>query len=318
MNAMNAITQTTVTEGQRKQIDRFLEDTFETVKNEALAFTFTTKEGAQRFLEQGDDFIATLRATTTNNLRELSVTNKYANEEVTSRYGYLSGYKPGVQDLDRRIARLQELFLGLGGANPEYLEQVKSGKVALPECAEKFGAVPNWKKRPDLFGAIYNDALVTVLGTIKETRGGKFYNYREGQLGQERLRQSARSVGFWNRLIEEQGNPDILIVPFQFGLRHRGRSTRRANEVMIGTLGEFGLGAFAVGCLLLTHEERLQNFDDLWIDAPGDEFDDPDSDVRFGRAPCFGFDGGEVGFGASAVGSASEDYGSVSGVVPQK
>ena len=315
---MNAITQTTVTEGQRKQIDRFIGDTFETVKNEALAFTFTTKEGAQRFLEQGDDFIATLRATTTNALQELSVTNKYANEEVTSRYGYLSGYKPGVQDLDRQIARLQELFLGLGGANPEYLEQVKSGKVALPECCEKFGAVPNWKKRPDIFGAIYNDALATVLGLIKETRNGKFYNYREGQLGSERLRQSARSIAFWNRLIEEQGNPDILIVPFQFGFRHRGRSTRRATEVMIGTPGEFGFGAFAVGCLLLTHEERLQNYDDLWIDAPGDEFDDPDSDVRFDRAPCFDFGVGGVEFGTRTVGTAHEYYGSASGVVPQK
>ena len=249
-----------------------------------------------------------------NFIANARLTNKYANEEVSSRYGYFSGYKTGVQDLDRQIARLQEL--GLGGANPEYLEQVKSGKVALPECAEKFGAVPNWKKRPDLFGAIYNDALAMVLDLIKETRNGKFYNYREGQLGEERLRQSARSIAFWNRLIEEQGNPDILIVPFQFGFRHRGRSVRRTREVFV--VSEFGLGAFAVGCLLLTHEERLQNYDDLWIDAPGDEFDDPGSVVRFGRAPYFLFDGGEVGFGTRTVDDASGRCGSVSGVVPQK
>ncbi|MBI2627716.1 hypothetical protein HYW72_02165 [Candidatus Nomurabacteria bacterium] len=253
-----------------------------------------------------------------NFIANARLANKYANEEVPSRYGYFSGYKPGVQDLDRQIARLQELFPGLGSANPEYLEQVKSGKVALPKCCEKFGTVPNWKKRLDLFGAIYNDVLATVLGLIKETRNGKFNNYREGQLGQERLRQSARSIAFWNQLIEEQGNPDILIVPFQFGFRHRGRSTRRATEVMIGTLGEFGLGAFAISCLLLTHEERLQNYDDLWIDAPGDEFDDPDSGVRFGHAPYFRFRGGRVGFGTDTVGPAGGDCGSASGVVPQK
>ena len=30
---------------------------------------------------------------------------------------------------------------------------------------------------------------------------------------------------------------------------------------------EFGLGAFAVGIMLSTHENRLKNLDDLWIDC---------------------------------------------------
>jgi len=48
---------------------------------------------------------------------------------------------------------------------------------------------------------------------------------------------------------------DILVVPAQFGLRHRGRSVRRVREVM--NANEFGLGVFAIGIMLLTHPERL-------------------------------------------------------------
>ena len=152
-------------------------------------------------------------------------TNEFKEEEVSSSYGYPSGYQPGVQDLDRQIARLQQLFPGLGDANFELLD----GKIGLPQKMEKWGAVPNWKKRPDLFGSVYNDGVQKVLNLIKQTRGA-FYNYRKGQIGPNRLRQSKRSVEFWNRLIEAQGNPDILIVPFQFGLLYAGNSVRRAIE----------------------------------------------------------------------------------------
>ena len=257
--------------------------------------------------------LADLLAEFINNAR---ATNKYKSEEVPSRFGYLSGYSPGVQDLDRQIARLKDLFHGLADANSEFLELVKSGKVELPQKMEKWGAVPNWKKRSDLFGPVYNDGIQKVLDKIKETRNGKFHNWREGQIGPDRLRQSKRSNEFWDKLIEAQGNPDILIVPFQFGKLYAGNSVRRAIEKFLPA-SEFGLGAFAVGCLLLTHEERLRNYDDLWIDCAGEEYDDPDSVVHFGRAPFFGWSGGRVLFDAVKVVSAVGGYGSASASLPQ-
>jgi len=72
---------------------------------------------------------------------------------------------------------------------------------------------------------------------------------------------------------------------------------------------EFGLGAFAIGMMLLTHPERLQHYDDLWIDCAGDEYD-PDADGDFSRAPYFSFSGGGVEFAANWFDNANEDYGS--------
>ena len=153
-----------------------------------------------------------------------------------------------------------------------------------------------------------------VLDLIKKTRNGKFYNYREGQLGPKNLRQSEKSAKIFEKLGKEQKDHDILVIPAQFGILHRGRSVRRALEVM--NTNQFGLGAFAVGIMLLTHPERLQNYNDLYIDCAGDEFS-PGADGGFGSAPYFLFSGDGVEFGAHWVGYTDGYYGSASGFVSQ-
>jgi hypothetical protein len=104
-------------------------------------------------------------------------------------------------------------------------------------------------------------------------------------------------------------------VPAQFGLRHRGRSVRRAREVF--NASEFGLDTFAVGIMLLTHPERLQHYDDLWIDCAGDEYDDPGDDGRFSLAPYFCFSCGKVELLARRFDVAGGYCGSASGFVSQ-
>src|SRR5262249_26747840 len=106
----------------------------------------------------------------------------------------------------------------------------------------------------------------------------------------------------------------ILVVPCQFGLRHRGRSIRRAREAM--TPSEFALGAFAAGMMLLTHPERLQHDDDLSIDCPGDKFSGEGSG-EFEFAPYFSFRRERVGFDAHWCGIAQDVYGSASAFLPQ-
>lgn len=245
------------------------------------------------------------------------VTDKFKNEEVPSTYGYLSGYKPEGQDLDRQIEVLQGLFPGLGGPNLDYLQRVKSGAIRVKKPAEKFFAIPNiWKEGglPAIFGATYSEALQKVLDKIFETREGKFQNYRVGQIDEQHIRQPARTIAFFKQLSEAQGNPDILIVPAQFGILHRGRSVRRAAGVFLKN--ELHIGSFGTGIMLLTHTERLQEYDDLWIDT-GDEFNDPDSGVRFGGSPYFRFSGGGVRFVANRVGGAVAYYGSASAFLPK-
>lgn len=297
---METITQAAATTGQIKQINRFGSDAIEKV----LAELGLDNPGAQRVIEHGDEFAEAIRNAALTSLKDLSVSDKFKDEEEESEYGYLSGYKP--KGITEQTNRLRELFPGIGYA----AEKLAEG--TLPPNAEGWFAIPRWEK----IAPTYNEAVQKVLDLIKQTRNGKFYNYREGQLGPERLRQTARTAKFFQTLGDEQKDQDILVVPAQFGLRHRGRSVRRAREVM--QVNEFGLGAFAIGIMLLTHPERLNHYDDLYVDCAGDEFDDPDSGDRFGRAPGFVFAGGKVEFGTRWFSYAFSDDGSASGFVPQQ
>lgn len=248
-------------------------------------------------------------------IAEHRYTDKFKDEEVESSYGYLSGYRQ-PRGLTEQANALRALFSGLGFVNTDYQAKIEKGEIALPEWADGWFVIPNWVKNPKIFGTSYAQAVQVILNKIKETRG-RLYNWREGQITDRHLRQSEKSLEFWKQISEAQGDPDILIVPAQFGLRHRGRSVRRAREVMTGTAGEFGLGAFAVGAMLLIHPERLKHVDDLWIDCAGDEFDDPDSHVRFDSVSFFYFQDDEVRFGTGWYNVAQDHYGSASGFVPQ-
>ena len=225
---------------------------------------------------------------------------RFADEETKSSYGYLSGYKP--KGITEQTNRLRELFPGIGYADEKLVEQ------DLPANAEGWFAIPKWEK----IAPTYGEAVQKVLDLLKKTRDGKFYNYREDKLGPKHLRQLQKSIKAWEKLGDEQKDHDVLVVPAQFGLRHRGCSVRRAREVM--NASEFGLGTFAIGIMLLTHPERLQHYDDLYIDCAGDEYS-PDADGAFPDTPVFVFDDGQVEFYTFWVSFADSDCGSASGLV---
>lgn len=281
---------TSVTEGQKKQFKRFVEDTVE----RALKEVGLGKDNIQKLIERGDEFQSHVIA----GIRELSLSNQFADEEVKSSYGYLSGYKR-PKGITVQTNRLRELFSGIGYADEKLAEQ------SLPANAEGWFAIPKWKK----LAPTYGKAIEKVLDMINKTRNGKFYNYREGQLGPEYLRQHAKTTKMFQMISDHQKNHDILVIPAQFGFRHRGRSVRRVREVMSSS--EFGLGAFAVGIMLLTHPERLQDYDDLWIDCAGDEFSS-EADGQFDSSPDFSFHGGFVRFDSYRIHHAYACYGSAS------
>jgi hypothetical protein len=182
--------------------------------------------------------------------------------------------------------------------------------AGMTNSHEGWFAIPQWRK----IAPTYNEAVQIVLAKLSETRKGKFYNYRSDEMGPANLREGSRKVSYMQQLAEGQNDADILIVPAQFGLTHRGRSVRRAREVFKSN--EFGLGAFEVGIMLLTHPERLANYDDLWIDCAGDEFK-PSDESEFSSAPFFGFSDDGLGFGTSWFSNAFEHFGSASAFLPQ-
>ena len=311
---MKTLTQTEpITDGQKKQITRMISDVADSDPVQKV-LNALSKKGAEQ-LKRNPAFAESLRQFAIEKMNEFGVVNEYANEEVASKYGYHSGYKKPV-DLNAQCNKLRELFSGLGFANRDLLTQIEKGEVKLPQNAEGWFVIPNWKKNPKIFGSTYSQAVDIILGTIKKARDGSFYNNRDGQIDVEHLCQSARSKKFWNDLAKAQGDADILIIAAQFGLRHRGRSVRRARVVMEDSGSEYGLGTFAVGTMLLMNPIRLKHYDDLWIDCPGDEWS-PDADGVFSLSPGFKFGVGGVEFFANAVDFIHDLYGSASGFPPQ-
>ncbi|HEY0010689.1 MAG TPA: hypothetical protein VGB97_02100 [Candidatus Paceibacterota bacterium] len=279
-------------DGQLKQINRVAADAAEKAINEFGL----NKDQAQR-VHGSAEFAARIRAAVTTVLTDVAITDRYKDEEVESTYGYLSGYKP--KPFMEQVAILQQHFPNLSHTDLSGFD--------IPDGAEDTFAIPRFEK----IAPTYGQAVEIVLGLIGQTRG--FYNYRKGQTGPTYLRQSERKLAALEAIGEKQEG-DILVIPAQFGIRHRGRSVRRAREVFDGD--EFGLGAFEVSIMLLTHPERLQHYDDLWIDCAGDEFA-PGADGGFSDAPFFYFYGVKVKFFAYWIDYAYEYYGSASGFVPQ-
>lgn len=265
------------TDQRKKQFKKFVNETAE----RALAEVGLDEERFQKLFENAEAFQTDIVAS----IWVRSTPDQIADEEVATNSGYLSGYKP--KKITEQTTVLRRLFPGIGYADEQITCQPR------PPYAEGWFAIPRWEK----IASSYGEAVQKVLDLIKETRDGKFFNYREGQLGPQYLRQSAKTVKGFQILGNQQKDYNILVVLAQFGLRHKGRTVRQARTLM--NASEFGLGAYETGIMLLTHPERLQHYDDLWIDCAGDEFA-PAADGDFSSAPVFGFHD-EVGFGAPWV-----------------
>ena len=243
---------------------------------------------------------------------EMTTPNQYANEVVSSSYTYPKEYK--MKPIEEQVKFIAEKF----GLDPTQALEFIKVLPALPEGAEGWFAIPKVSSvAKKHFSAItdsaeqYCEATKLVHSKLAESRS--FYNYREGQITTAQIRQHPRTISFLKQLETEQQG-DILIIAVQYGMRHRGKSVRRARETFSGN--EFGLGAFALGCMALVHPERYVHWEELDTDCPGDEFA-PGADGVFSRAPFFCFGGGGLGFGAGDVSRARGYCGSASAFVPQ-
>lgn len=218
---------------------------------------------------------------------------QFAGEEVQSQRGYPPGYR--VKPLDEQAAVLRRLFPQLTAGTPASLSR-------LPDGAEGWFVVPAWRK----VAASYNGAAVQALDVLAKTRAASLT--RRDRLDAAFFRPHARTVDMFLR-VPPSPMGDLMVFPAQFGARHRGRSIRRARETFVPT--EFGLGLFAVTCMLLTHPERLTRIDQLYVDCAGDEYSASD-EQQFSEAPYFRYLDGRVAFGTSWIGYADPYFGSAS------
>jgi hypothetical protein len=177
--------------------------------------------------------------------------------------------------VEAQVTELRKLFPSLGSCHEKLAHR------QLLEGAEAWFAIPRWQA----LAPTYNEAVEMLLGVLASKR--RFSNRIAGRLGEIYLRQIERSKLAESILADQQQGNDILVVAAQAGMLHRGSSARRTRVSMAGN--EFGLGVFGVGCMLLTHPERLSTSETLMIDCGGDEYS-VRGDYTFDRVPLFDYD----------------------------
>jgi len=202
-----------------------------------------------------------------------TVTDKYKDEQAPSNRVYPPTYR--VRPVEAQVTELRKVFPSLGSC------QERLARRPLPEGAEAWFAIPRWQA----LAPTYNEAVEMLLEILTSKR--RFSNRIIGKLGETYLRQTERSKLAVTILGEQQEGSDILVVGAQAGMRHRGASARRTRVSMAGN--EYALGVFAIGCILLTHPERLSTGDALMIDCGGDEYS-VRGDYTFDRVPLFDYD----------------------------
>jgi len=246
-------------------------------------------------------------------IQKHSATNQYESEVVSSNYTYPTEYK-GPKPIAEQVQTIATMF----GLDPRHALEKARNLPRLPLGAEGWFAIPKVsavvrKKRRSTMDKAeqYCEGVMLVLKKLADSRS--FTNYRNREIVPSKLRQHACTIDFLEQLeANQQGG--ILIIAAQYGIRHRGKSVRRARETFASN--EFGLGAFAVGCMALVHPERYVRFEELDTYCAGDEFA-PDADDLFSEDPLFMFDIKEFRFTTFDVSNACACYGSVSGFVPQ-
>ncbi len=220
---------------------------------------------------------ARLKAEFTHSIIEIvqrnTISDKYKDEETPSQREYPPTYR--ARPIEAQVSALRKHFPSLSSC----MERL--GRRPLPEGAEAWFAIPRWQA----LAPTYNEAVELVIETLGQQR--KFANRVKGRLSAPYLRQTERSDRAQSILSQQQSGNDIQVVAAQLGRLHRGCSARRTRVIMLGN--EFGLGAFAFGCILLTHPERLSTGDALMVDCGGDEYS-LGADGIFDRVPLFEYD----------------------------
>lgn len=218
-------------------------------------------------------------------------------EEVPSSEGYVSGYKENtpenpnalslaenLDDLERELEIIRKHLprLAKDDLNRQYLDRIRNGELSLPDGAGRWVLIPNWHKTEKRYGKACLRMLdildnITSISRVNKHWEGGLFNVREyckrGLFGTneyceaKRLKQK-KEKSYIMQYIHREQRSNIAIVPVQFGIRHRGRSLWRVDNIKSST--EFHLGMYEVVFLLMAHPERLQREDDLSVCCAGD------------------------------------------------
>jgi len=263
---------------------------------EVLLRLAPTKADAQRIMRR----IGELRSNASETLTTLGGM-RYRSERFASTYGYTLSVKPVCEQL--LMLKSFPLFQKLDCF--QALNCAKS-MAQIPEGADGNFVFPYW----GLIGKTYAEATERVAQELVRVYNMK--NRLERRLSEKHLRQYDPTRQALEAIRAAQPG-DFQIFPVQFGILHRGESVRLVRDILLPK--EFGLGPYEVGIMLLTHPERLDAYEKLFIDCPGAEYDYDVADR--GRVPCFYLYDGQWRFNSNSVDAPCDHYGSASAFFPQ-
>ncbi len=259
------------TEQQNKLLQEFLGDAVQEACRTAIEQL--DRQSAQAVLDMNGKLKCEVVDRVVEIIHRHTVSDKFKDEEVGSNRVYPRTYQ--VRPVEAQVSELRKAFPSLGSC------MEKLSRKPLPAGAEAWFVIPRWQA----LASTYSEAVEMMLSTLATKR--KLSNRIIGKIGEKYLRQSERSKLAEKILAEQQQGNDLLVVGAQAGMLHRGSSARRTRVAMAGN--EFGLGVFAMGCMLLTHPERLSSGETLMIDCSGDEYS-VRADYTFDRVPLFDYD----------------------------
>ncbi|MFZ5364999.1 MAG: hypothetical protein ACOZBH_02235 [Patescibacteria group bacterium] len=196
----------------------------------------------------------------------------FADEEVESEFGYPKRFR--IRSVEEQVAKLLSLE-PFQRFDPSHIKELAGGE--LPDGAEGWAVIP----KPAKVAKSYHAALELSLSLL--AADPQFQNWRNGKLTEEYLQLKEGTARAYDKLDAQPG--DFWVFPFQFGMRHRGRSVRRVRVLF--TESEFGLGAYEAAVLLLTHPDRITGANQLYMDCAGIEYS-PDAGGDF--FACLVFD----------------------------
>jgi hypothetical protein len=241
------------------------------------------------------------------------MSSKPVKGKVESNCTYPDDYK-GPKPIVEQINILAEKF----GLSPdEALKYVKEvlPTLELPEGAEGWFAFPSVlalakKEFPEVIclAKQYCRAVQFILMEISISR--RFRNLVERKITPSYIRTHAYTAKMLKKLAETQPGA-IQVCAAQLGMRHRGKSVRRARETF--EVNEFGMTSFIGGSIVFIHKERLSYDKELSFDCPGDEFNGSVFDI-FSHVPYATFYRfyKKVMFGIGSTKSVNSEYGSAS------
>lgn len=224
-----------------------------------------------------------------------------------SSFVYAKGHS--ILSIEKQVGIIADTFNLSGVDSLSYARNVVP-TLALPDSIHGWFAWPKVDAVarqffPDAtdFAEMYCQSVRLLFKKLGASR--KFNNARSGHITPDWLHRNDRTVSMLADLAKTQSG-DILIVPSNIGADYAGRSAFDTRRAIAKTSGEFELGAFEIGCMLLTNPNLWEQ---LYVYGSGDNFYGLDHDQRFAGVPAFEIDHGELRFDTIRFDRADARYG---------